>query len=58
MVPVIKKLLTNENLKYMGQGWLIWGKGDKQGTGMEQILLVYVHSLRKKCKPDWVAFCL
>lgn len=55
MEPVIKKLLTNENLKYVGQGWLIWGNGDKESTGMEQIL--YVHSLRKKCKPDWVAFC-
>lgn len=56
MEPVIKELLTNENLKYMGQGWFIWGKGDKQGTGMEQIL--YVHSLRKKCKSDWVALSL
>lgn len=55
MEPVIKKLLTNENLNYVGQGWLIWGNGDKESAGMEQIL--YVHSLRKKCKPDWVAFC-
>ena len=48
------KLLTNDDLQYMGQDWLVWGKGDIKGIVMEQSL--YVCSLRKKCKLDEDSF--
>lgn len=54
MEYVMKKLLTNENLKHMGQGWLVWGLRRIRGTGMEQNL--YVHSLRKEYKLDQGSF--